>query len=308
MQARVGKEDGFEDAPRWVLTDGLAVGAPFVRRQYEPLKTYPGLFRQFAQLPLQDRNAILEFANEYGTLGIQRPLHWTAPEEPNRLLPVFGETWQDWAQQIDDMRRAVAIWDMLQARDLSQLLQHIRWHQAGSKECWVYDSHPDLDKSQIAPAPGRHRQLIEPVEDLFRPGDVLIPAMFLVQRWVNDHLDDTVAPRLLYDLDLGAQVLQIVPRNLAGAMWLQLAQTIAGNKHHRTCKECGKWFEVSSEEDGRTARRIFCSDPCKCRDYRRRKERAQQLKVEGKPVKDIAQELDTDAETVKRWLRKRKGK
>jgi hypothetical protein len=337
IQARVYENEGgaapgklrhnsrLEERHQWVLTDGLAIGQTYFRKVYDPLKAHAGLFRTFAQLAPDNRDAILAFANQYGNLGIYRPLDLTAPDEPQRLLGVWGETHHDWAKQIDEMQRAVRIWDMLQARDVAGLSRYISWQEGGERilrpdlfpvqveQGWVYDSHPDLPPFPVdplrasPPPPGRSSQMIQPVEDLFKPGDVLTPAMFLVQRWINDHLKERVSPRLLYHLEFGTQVLQIVPNNLLGAMWLQFAHTIAGNKKHRPCKECGKWIEISSEEDGRSARRMFCSDPCKFRDYRRRKERAQLLKAEGKPIKVIATELDTDVETIKKWVTKRKG-
>jgi endogenous inhibitor of DNA gyrase (YacG/DUF329 family) len=134
-----------------------------------------------------------------------------------------------------------------------------------------------------------------------------MPATFLVQRWINEKLEKNASPRLLFNPDLGTQVVNIVPHNLLGAMWLQLAEAIAGNKQHRPCKECGKWMEISTEEDGRSARRLFCSDACKSRDYRRRIERARQLKAEGKSLKVIANELESDVDTIKNWVAKRKG-
>ena len=106
----------------------------------------------------------------------------------------------------------------------------------------------------------------------------------MVQRWINKHLEEKVTPRLLYNTDTGQQVLQVVPGTLLSATWLQFAQAIAGNREQHACKECGGWFEVSSRDDGRTARRLFCSDPCKSRDYRRSKKIAQHLKSAGKSV------------------------
>jgi hypothetical protein len=302
-------DNRIEDHPQWVLTDGLGIGMPFVRTVYPPLKLFPALFRTFAQVQPDSREGILGFASEYGNLGIGRPLALTAEDEPKRLLGVFGETHQDWANQIVAMRRAVEVWDLLQARDKAALSRFIRYQAAGpnNPEAWIYDSRPDLPPKMFPLTPGRLQQLIEPVEDLLKPGDVLMPALFLVQRWINSHLDGQVSPRLLYHLDVGKQVLQFMPSNLLGAMWLQFAQAIAGNKQQRACKECGRWFEISSEDDGRTARKLFCSDPCKSRDYRGRKDKARQLKAEGKAVKEIAEEIDTEVATVKKWLTRRKG-
>jgi hypothetical protein len=242
-------------------------------------------------------------------------VRYDAAEGDEGVIPLgLGETWRDWAAAIVEMRRAVEVWDMTEARDAAGLSRLLRWREGSRRkehvgtwmqlEGWVYDSHPDLPEGEPAPHLGRVAQFVPPVLDLFRPGDVLTPAAFLVQRWINHHLRGKATPRLVYDPKLGRRVIQIVPDNLLAAMWLQFAQAIAGNKEHRACKECGRWFEISSEEDGRTARRAFCSDPCKSRDYRRRKDRARQLKEEGKAVKDIASELGTDVQTIKKWVSK----
>jgi hypothetical protein len=76
---------------------------------------------------------------------------------------------------------------------------------------------------------------------------------------------------------------------LLSAAWLQLAQAIAGNHTYRACKECGDWFEISSRSDGRTARRLFCSDACKSRDYRRQRQAAVRGKSQKKAVHGAAQ-------------------
>jgi hypothetical protein len=119
-----------------------------------------------------------------------------------------------------------------------------------------------------------------------------------VQGWVNKKLEGQATPRLFHHLDLGQLVMQIVPSNLLAAMWLQLAHAIAGNKQYRACRECGNWFEISSEDDGLTARREFCSDPCKSRDYRRRREQALALKAEGRTLQQIADKNRADPELL----------
>jgi hypothetical protein len=314
IQARILHDKELDrDREQWVLTDGLALHQPFLMKQYSPLKMYTGLFRNFAQLPADNRDAILAFANQYGTLGIGKELDLTrAKDEPRPF--VWGETWQDWADHIEAMRLAVDLWDMVTARDTAGVARHVRWQDAeygedGRKKSetgWCYDSRPDLPRGQVPRTGRRTGEFIEPIPA--RPGDVLMPASRLVYRWINAYLEGTTTPKLV---NAGKVVLQIVPQNLLAAMWLQFAQAIAANKGYRdfrACKECGKWFELShKQEDRRTVRREFCSDPCKSRDYRRRKDRSQELKAEGKSVKEIAKELDTDVETIKKWVGKRKG-
>jgi DNA-binding NarL/FixJ family response regulator len=61
-----------------------------------------------------------------------------------------------------------------------------------------------------------------------------------------------------------------------------------------------------SPEIARTSR-LFCSESCRARAYRERKEKAVQLAAEGKTPKEIAAELDSDVKTVKGWIKQRKG-
>ncbi len=95
-------------------------------------------------------------------------------------------------------------------------------------------------------------------------------------------------------------ILQIMPNALLGALWLQLAETISGSKKHRACAACGKWFEVSPEKFRRS--RNYCSEPCRSRAYRSRKEEARKLANEGKTIKEIAARLGSDAKTIRGWL------
>jgi hypothetical protein len=271
---------------RWVLSDRVPDGSAYRAGQYAPLKLHPALFRTFAHLPSEERERLLEFANAYGYLGVE-------PEE----------THETWMQRIGELRRAIAIWDLIHDRDAASLRPFFIWKESEYAEDGYTVISPGGWYYRMG-AEGE-RQWIDLPPEVARATDVLIPALFLVQRWVNAHLRHA-APRLVYDSQIGKPVFQVVPANLLAAMWLQLAESMSGNKQYRTCKECGKWFEISSDDDGRTARRLFCDDPCKSRDYRRRKERAQQLRTKGKPVKDIAKELDTDVETIKKWLSKRR--
>jgi hypothetical protein len=99
---------------------------------------------------------------------------------------------------------------------------------------------------------------------------------------------------------------QTTPHNLLGTLFLQLGQAIAGNREQRPCKACGNWFELVPHDKGR---KEFCSDGCKAKDYRERKKRAIELRVAGNTPKQIAEVIQTDIESVKRWVAsvKRKG-
>jgi hypothetical protein len=217
---------------------------------------------------------------------------------------------------IDRMRRAIEIWEMINSNDLTGLKRYITCcpqaeNVRGSKAPkWIYDSHPDfrgVATREATTAPGRFSQTIDPVLDLFTPGDVLMPASFLLQRWINEHLREHTAPQLLYELKTGKRVLRIVPVNLLGAMWFQFAQAVDSHREYRTCKECGKWFEIGTKGYGKNINRVFCTDKCKSKDYRKRKDEAVRLRSAGKNVAAIAKELGTSVDKIKKWTTKRKG-
>jgi hypothetical protein len=114
---------------------------------------------------------------------------------------------------------------------------------------------------------------------------------------INGGLAGRAAPRFVRDPRTGKLALQVVPENLLGAMWLQLAEAIGGGKQFRQCDRCGAWFEVSGRVD-----RKLCSDACRSAAYRARQERARQLAAEGKGLSAIARELGSDVKTVRRWV------
>jgi hypothetical protein len=254
-------------------------------RLYDPFTTDPGLFRNFAEVS-SDRDSILAFANQYGMLGIGTWLGRFTPEK--RTAGTRGETPQDWGEAIAAMRRAVELWRMVENRDVDRLSTLIR----PSKTAWVYTGAGSVAR-------------MEPVIDLPQADDVVAPARFFVARWINDRLQGSAMPQLRYEPETGKWVIQLIPGNLLSAMWLQFAQSIARNKRYRTCKGCSRWFEISTDETGFRINREFCSDACKSRDYRKRKDQARRLKAEGKTIVSIARELGTDVETIKKWTSKR---
>src|SRR5262249_35060082 len=132
----------------------------------------------------------------------------------------------------------------------------------------------------------------DPVLELLTPGDVVLPALFYVQRRINAWIEGAVSPKLLWDEAGGRMGLKLVPGSLLAALWVQFARAIEGNRHYRECKECGRWFEVSPEA-ARTSR-LFCSGPCRSRAYRGRQELAQKLHAKGHTLEEIARELGSD--------------
>ncbi|MFZ5768638.1 MAG: hypothetical protein ACOY3F_08080 [Bacillota bacterium] len=266
---------------------------------YQPLRMFTGLFRTFADTP-PTKEGILRFANKYGHLFELQDA--VVVEHEGRKAVASAEALSLWQQQIWDMRLAVELWDAVQARDIAALSRRLTWTKGPGGMGVLYDTHLTGDSGEprytewIA-APNIHPERLE----LFAPGDLVMPALYRVQRVVNEHLKGQVSPRLLWDEHRSRLGLHIVPQSLIGALWLQFAHAITGRKAYRRCEECGTWFEVSP----RVARtnRIYCSNACRTRAYRRRKVQAQQMYAAGKAIGEIAEALGSDEATVAGWVK-----
>jgi hypothetical protein len=123
-----------------------------------------------------------------------------------------------------------------------------------------------------------------------------------LQDLISSHLRQRLEVRFEKDPKAGGMSLEIAPLNLIGALWLQFARAIVGEKQFRKCLTCERWFEVSPEVF--RTNRLYCSEGCRSRAYRARRERAVELAAEGKTPKQIADELDSDIKTIKGWLKR----
>lgn len=118
---------------------------------------------------------------------------------------------------------------------------------------------------------------------------------------MDHHLQD-VRGHISFDQS-GKPKITIEPFTLISAMWLQLASTLTGAKRFEACKFCGRLFEISTDRTtGSRRHRVFCGDPCKTNDYRRRRRTALQLAKEGISLAQIASRLETSQNTVRSWV------
>jgi hypothetical protein len=93
---------------------------------------------------------------------------------------------------------------------------------------------------------------------------------------------------------------EVAPTNLLAALWWQLGRAVSEHKTFGSCAACGKPFEVAPPVNRKS--RHYCSDACRSRAYRSRKEKARRLAGKGRSVKEIAHDLDSTVATVKGWL------
>lgn len=308
------EQDSTDDQgeKEWYIVTPLVLASTPSLRSYDPTKN-PALFRIFADTE-DTKEGYLSFANNYGLLN--REWRDMFAVDGRRVI---GEPLYMWAEEHDDLRNAVEVYDMLQSGDIAGLEQRIKWDQKGrpfyttcpegleaARESLMRAITPALRPDLPPPGPddavegGPFALELILGEDL--PVGEPIPAAFaFVRQTVNSHLDGAASARIVRSDSPTGATLAFVPSSLIGAIWLQFAETIAQNKTFRRCQECGAWFETSGQ--GTRTSRQFCSNACRVRAYRNRIAEAQRLhKEEGLSVEAIAEQLGSDTATVKGWI------
>jgi hypothetical protein len=294
------------------LTHGRPIGAGGFRvRQYLPLSAFSGLFRVFADTE-PNHDGIKAFADRFGPLGgdiaEQIPLY----DQPNAEgVPLgTGEPLSAWSDEILMMRFAIDIWEAARNGDVATLERVIHWKPDNSGV--EIAGHPGVPRGRVPEAPARVERawiagthLGDDVLGRFIPGDLVKPALHYVQSTINERLEGRASPRLLWDAKRERLGLYIVPDGLVGALWLQFARAVERDSRFRQCAECGIWFELAPG----TARadKLYCSTPCRTKAYRQRQAEAARLHGEGRSIEDIAREVESDPDTVRGWLERKRG-
>jgi hypothetical protein len=293
------------------LTKSFDGEAPFEERRYYPFLEHTGLFLTFAERITHDARGLLSFANKYGCLGFDGRGRVDELDYLHR-----------WYFEAHSMRQAVRVWRLLTSKDFNALSKHFRWlpHPIlrGVKSLY-FDSHPHLRDRAEAEFPDC-RVVMEvassesPEWEMLKEEDVQTAAQWYLKEIINWHLRGRADFELVWTNETGKRprkrsTLQprdmrmnrvLMPRNLLGALWLQLEQAVAGEKEYRPCAECGGMFEVSSTS-ARADKRI-CSDACRSRRLRNRIKQAREWYGKDVPIEEIARRLDCDVDTARRWV------
>jgi hypothetical protein len=183
------------------------------------------------------------------------------PGEPDTS---FGEPFEEWKVAILRLRDIVLIWEAAHKANREILSAYIHWEPGGV----FYRSL--VDASLIA------SDTSATLMARFPPGDLVMPAMYIVQRRINEHLSEySVTPKLLWNRKVGELVLRLSASSLIGAIWLQFAKAVEGNKEYRQCQNarCRRWIEVGGNRTARSDKK-FCSPSCKSDAHRRKSEQA----------------------------------
>jgi hypothetical protein len=249
--------------------------------------------------------------------------------------PAWVERLKPWHDAIFAVRLCDTLWDAARDKDEATLAKHVVWRrredESGAWDEAVVRSHADTAAAVAAGEPF-DMLVLSPATDpeLFvvgklKAGELARPALEFVRRKTTAALEgrpvvDPVVPGrsgetrphsatvvggvraglVWANEDGGAMRLGFTPRDLLGAIWLQLARAVAEDRRYQQCSTCGIWFEVAGRGRGYAK---FCDDACRQKGHRQRVQRARTLKAGGTSLADIAAELGTDVKTVRGWTK-----
>jgi hypothetical protein len=295
---------------------------------YNPLDV-DGLFLTFADLAADlTPSTVLTFAAKYGCLGEGWPLRpgsvaWDEVLPPlNTYAMPKTKTAEDvrqwkaepfalWRDEVTLMNHLVTLWGYATAGDDAALKELVRWDgdtvvfRLPPSEPFILDL-IGWDKGEIAWPP---EDYATPDGPLFKRGELQRPAKVFVQEHLSRALKGrSVTYELAWSVRHDRPVLQARPPSLLGALFFQFAKAVTdpeGGFRYSHCQRCGKRMALAPGVN--RADRTTCSDSCRALLYRQRQKQARQLHAAGKTAKEIAQELGSNAKTVKGWVSKRKG-
>jgi hypothetical protein len=236
-------------------------------------------FRSFSSIG--NPEGAVAFANKYGFLG--GGTHVISLDPTDRYHVTLGEDLDGWLEAATEMDGAVQMWE------------GSRSHGTGTRRLLTIQAYDGLGLSRWVKR-SRRKDFVKAVE-----GEQPLPVGEWLMWWVSAHLDGVKAV-LTLSSDRSGFAMSHVPDTLHSALWLQLALAMEGEKEYRRCLGCGEWFEYS--KDASRPDKVYCSNACRARAYRRRQVEAHALCQRGLTPERIAEQLNTTPDAVRRWIEK----
>jgi hypothetical protein len=261
--------------PEWFLSTGRSgAGSNTYGSDYDVMARRE-LYLEFSNLDPDNRDQLDVFANRYGLLG-------TAVEiDPQDKLTysqalIFGEPWLEWRHFIREVAEARRFRDAILRGNDGYLEKHLR-------------RLVELDKGKQKQSPvGWHYSssvftvsIVDEQEMRWNPeaGDLdemKVGASVILCRWISARLSEHAVPFVWHSSKTAKPEFRLMPRNLLGAIWLQLAFAFSTHSSYQDCEQCGKTFELTrvdlANPRKKRADQKYCSDACKSRAYRVRKQ------------------------------------
>ncbi len=238
-------------------------------RYYNPFAEESGLFLEFARAEAS-QDGIVRFADQFGVL-------WH--DDTGRP----GASFYDWRANMDCMRSAVHLWQAIRDKDRTALDCHLRWKRSHLEWISELKKHA-LGDWQFDSGPWKRPP------GTYSPGNTICPAADLLDWVIRQTCSRALSMRPVRNKR--AIELRLFVDELRDVLWIQFALAVSGNGQFKNCAECGRPFEVSPSVN--RSDKAFCRDACRVKAYRRRIRKAQQMRADGKTLRQIATELGSN--------------
>ncbi len=256
----------------WKSDFYLYAREPLETEERRPFADDPALFRNMAAMQCT-KDRIAGFVGEHGNLHAQ-------------IQPV---SLSDWDEFLWSLRSLVTIWDCVHERDTTGLANYFTVTPDGRvQNPDTYDGHPV--RAEYA---WSNWKLDRNVVD----GELITVAHDYVLRAINSVL---MLQPLSLEESHAAYGFYMYPPHLSEAVWYQFALAIIEGAEYHRCFSCDKVFERGPNANRKS--RLYCSDSCRVKAHRVRVNQAREMRKNGKSLRQIAAEFQTDMQTVKRWV------
>ncbi len=209
------------------------------------------LHRRFMALKDNDNNGILKFVNKYGLLMRTQMDYYILKNKSTGKIRQQGESVQFWRQMISKVAALVELWDMIRGED-NRITNIVKWSEKGIS-IYTQGNWKDI----LSPSLGNMRLLSR-----WQKGDVKGPILYYICIETGNFLTNTISPRVLPFAKL--EISQFID-TLRAAIGVMFLMEISGRTKIIQCPICGGWIDAYR----RTKK--FCSDACKQKKYRERK-------------------------------------
>lgn len=294
--------------PILVATEPI-LGAP----DYEPL-AHPDLLFEFATLR-PESNSILEFARKWGRLGGPIGAEYRVDEcrdNDGELVIANAESIRAWELEIEKAFTFLRIWKLAVNPDIEALRGHFTVASLSQLDpnTWVCIEGEQARKivrlflgNVLYANHERWTLPITPRTERTEQEDMQTAARTLCWIMVDRMLENCwVRPALLSESVNGPISLQLIPSSLLGCIWLQFARMLTSELAFNFCAACEKPLRLGTTVGAFRSNRNFCDDACRQLAYRNRIRRALAFRTEGRSLREIANLLDADVQTVRGWV------
>lgn len=294
----------FESTPDWGvassetvrgLTDGpvpLYNERNRTGRQYAPVEEQPHLFRTFAELDLSDEEAIKNFTNKYGFLGLKQTGYLDGAF-------VYFEQYEDWFRAIAEVRGALTLYDTFMGDDYTSQSHLISEDEWGGFALDLKVAALDLGR-RLTP-----RSYPPSVWEKAKGDYQLLFKLFFFEI-VNEKLSEYCLVRLhvqgdVEELDFG---IRNAPWNLLGALWLQVAMMAERKVTYKKCGFCGRTISLAdTRKDTVYCKSAEDSSACRTKASAQRKAQTLELSAQGLEVEEIARTVGSKRTQVAKWIK-----